>query len=150
FWIDPEPALVFGETKSFGEEVFHQRDVDRLKALSELFPGAFVVLSAMKKDFGEAERARMRAFAEWGRVPTKNGQPRASIIILTGNELFAEDSIKYAWEKLGGRHTALMENPSLHLDDLWTLADLTQQLYLDMPSYWDWLSERHRHRQKRR
>ena len=149
FWIDPEPALVFGETKSFGEEIFHQRDVARLKTLAELFPSAFFVLSAMKKDFGEAERARMRAFAEWGRVPTKNGQPRASIIILTGNELFAEHSIKNAWEKLGGRHAALIKNSSVHLDDLWTLAELTQQLYLDMPSYWDWLSKRHKHRRKR-
>ena len=91
----------------------------------------------------------MRAFAEWGRVPTKNGQPRASIIILTGNELFAEHSIKNAWEKLGGRHAALIKNSSVHLDDLWTLAELTQQLYLDMPSYWDWLSKRHKHRRKR-
>lgn len=134
FWLDPEPVLMFGETKSFGTEVFHQKDIDRLKTLSQLFPGSFFVLSAMKQEFGEAEKARMRAFAEWGRTPNKNGQPWAPVIILTGTELFSDWSVKHAWENLGGRHAALSKHPSVHLDDLWTLADLTQQLYLDMPS----------------
>jgi len=148
FWLDPEPVLVFGETKSFGEEVFLQRDIDRLQSLAVLFPGAFFVLSAMKKEFGKVERTRIRAFAEWGRTPVKNGQPRASVIVLTGNELFSDRGIKTAWEKLDGRHAEFVKYASVHLDDLWTLADLTQQLYLDMPSYWDWLSKRHRRRRK--
>jgi hypothetical protein len=102
----------------------------------------------MKKELGEAEKARIRAFAEWGRVSVKNGLPRASVIVLTGNELFADRNIKTAWEKLKGRHAALVQNLSLHLDDLWTLADLTQQLYLDMSSYWDWLAKHHHHTRK--
>jgi hypothetical protein len=150
FWLDPEPVLILGETKSFGTEVFHQKDIDRLKTLSELFPGAFFVLSAMKKDFGEAEKVRMRAFAEWGRAPTKTGQPRAPVIVLTGTELFSDWNVNHAWENSGGRHTELSKHPSVHLDDLWTLADLTQQLYLDMPSYQDWLCKRYKRRRTRR
>jgi hypothetical protein len=150
FWLDPEPVLIFGETKSFGTEVFHQKDIDRLKTLSELFPGAFFVLSAMKKEFGEIEKAQMRVFAEWGRALTKNGQPRAPVIVLTGTELFSDWDVKHTWEILGGRHVELSTHPSVHLDDLWALADLTQQLYLDMPSYWDWLSERYERRRTRR
>ena len=76
FWIDPEPALVFGETKSFGEEIFHQRDVDRLKTLAELFPGAFFVLSAMKKDFREG--GRECAYASFCRMGTCSHQERAA------------------------------------------------------------------------
>jgi hypothetical protein len=148
FWLDPEPVLMFGETKSFGTEVFHKKDIDRLKTLSELFPGAFFVLSAMKQEFGEIEKARMRAFAAWGRTPTKNGQPRAPVIILTGTELFSDWHVKHAWEKLGGRHAEFSKHASVDLDDLWTLADLTQQLYLDMPSYWDWLSEHYKRRRR--
>ena len=150
FWLDPEPVLMFGETKSFGTEVFHQKDIDRLKTLSGRFPGAFFVLSVIKQEFGEMEKARMRTFAEWGRAPTKNGQPRAPVIVLTGTELFSDWHVKHVWEKLGGRHAELSKHPSVHLDDLWTLADLTQQLYLDMPSYWDWLSAYYERRRTRR
>ena len=150
FWLDPAPMLMFGETKSFGTEVFHQKDMDRLKTLAALFPGAFFVLSAMKREFGEIEKARMRAFAAWGRTPHKHGQPRAPVIVLTGTELFSVQDVKQAWEKVGGRHAELTQPPAVHLDDLWTLADVTQQLYLDMPSHWEWLSQRSKRRRTRR
>jgi hypothetical protein len=32
FWIDPSPVIVFGETKSFGTEVFKEPDVQRLRS----------------------------------------------------------------------------------------------------------------------
>lgn len=148
FWIDPEPVLVFGETKSFGEEVFKQKDIERLRQFAEAFPGANVIMSAMKEQFGSAEKTRMRAFAEWGRVPQKNGEPRASIIVLTGLELFSETDLKHTWTNAGGRHASLVQHPSVHLDDLWTLADCTQQLYLGLSPYWQWQQQRRKRRKK--
>jgi hypothetical protein len=138
YWIDPQPVLVFGETKSFGKDVFKEMDLDRLKEFAESFPGSNIVLSAMKDDFDSTEKKRMRAFAEWGRVLQKNGEPRASVIVLTGRELFSQFDLGRTWKNAGGRHAAMVQHPSVNLDDLWTLADTTQQLYLDLPSYWDW------------
>ena len=34
------------------------------------------------------------------------------------------------WKDLGGAHAKMVQHPTVHLDDLWTLADITQQLYL--------------------
>jgi hypothetical protein len=38
----------------------------------------------------------------------------------------------------------MIKHPSTNIDDLWTLAEITQQLYLGMPSYWRWYEERRR------
>ena len=67
-------SFVFGETKSFGNEVFREKDVQRLKALAEKIPGSYVVFAALKKELSKNEKTRIRKFAEWGRVPEK---PRA-------------------------------------------------------------------------
>jgi hypothetical protein len=144
FWIDPEPVLVFGETKSFGKDLFKDADLDRLKSFGESFPGSTIVLAAMKKDFDLIEKQRMRSFAEWGRIPQKDGEPRASVIVLTGLELFSQFDLTHTWKKAGGKHAAMVQHPSVNADDLWTLADMTQQLYLDLPPYWDWQQKRRR------
>jgi hypothetical protein len=100
----------------------------------------------MKTQLADIERSRIRKFAEWGRVPQKNGEPRAMVIVLTGIELFADRYLKDTWEKLGGHHAAMVKHASVHLDDLWTLAEITQRLYLGMSSYWDWRALRLRKR----
>jgi hypothetical protein len=146
FWIDPSPVVVFGESKSFATESFKERDIQRLRRLAEAIPGSYVVFSTMKKQLSETEKGRIRKFADWGRVPQRNREPRAMVIVLTGTELFADYNIKQEWEAIGGAHAAMVEHASVHIDDLWTLADITQQLYLQMPPYWDWLEKR---RQKR-
>jgi hypothetical protein len=149
FWIDPSPVVVFGETKSFGAEVFKERDVRRLKEFAEVLPGSYVVFSAMKAALSEDEKSRIRQFAEWGRVPQKSGEPRAMIIVLTGTELFADHDLKRTWTELGGKHAAAVQHASVHIDDLWTLAEITQRLYLDMPSYSDWRRRRFLRRKRK-
>ena len=64
----------------------------------------------------------------------KDGNPRAWVIVVTGNELFFTWSVGHTWKKLGGKHARIAEFEDTHLGDPATLADLTQQLYLDMPS----------------
>ena len=66
------------------------------------------------------------------------------VIVLTGTELFADRYLKKAWEDFGGKHSEMIKHPSTNIDDLWTLAEITQQLYLGMPSYWRWYEERRR------
>jgi hypothetical protein len=72
-------------------------------------------------------------------------EPRAMIIVLTGTELFADFRVEQTWKELGGEHAAAVKHASVNLDDLWTLAEVTQGLYLGLPSYWKW---RRRRRQK--
>jgi len=144
FWIDRSPVAVFGEAKSFGMDIFKERDVQRLKGLAEAIPGSYVVFSAMKKQLSDGEKARIKKFAEWGRVPQKNGEPRAMVIVLTATELFADHYLKQTWQEVGGAHANMVKHPSVHIDDLWTLADVTQQLYLSIPAYWVWRQKRRR------
>jgi hypothetical protein len=144
FWIDPSSVVVFGEAKSFGTEVFKERDVQRMKSLAEAIPGSYVVFSMMKKELSSNEKARIKKVTKWGRVPQKNGEPRAMVIVLTATELFADHYLKQTWKEVGGAHAAMVQHPSVNIDDLWTLADLTQQLYLNMPPYWDWRAKRRR------
>jgi hypothetical protein len=148
FWIDPSPVVVFGEAKSFGSNIFKERDVQRLKSMAEAIPGSCVVFSAMKRQLSDSEKRRIRRFAEWGRVPQKNGEPRAMVIVLTGTELFADHRLKQTWKETGGTHANMVEHPSVHIDDMWTLADITQQLYLDLPAYWEWRSKKQRARKR--
>jgi hypothetical protein len=147
FWIDPSPVVVFGETKSFGTEVFKERDIQRLKHMSQALPGSYVVFSVLKRQLSNSEKSRVRKFAEWGRVPQKNGEPRAMVIVLTGTELFADHHLRQTWQETGGAHADMVKHPSVHIDDLWTLADITQQLYLSMPTHRDWRRKR-RHKGK--
>src|SRR5260370_41979146 len=112
--------------------------------MAEALPGSYVVFSAMKKQLSDRERSRIKKFAEWGRGPQKNGEPRAMVIVLTATELFADHHLKQTWQEAGGAHAGMVKHPSVHIDDLWTLADITQQLYLSMSAYWDWRSQRSR------
>lgn len=148
-WDDVDPALVFGETKSFASDAFQNRDVDRMRELGEWFPGSFLLLSTMKRQLSSDERSRLQRLARWARVPTRDGTPRAWVVVLTGNELFFRWSMAHTWKDIGGRHAQFAERDGTHLGDLAVLSDLTQQLYLDMPSIDSQVSRRSRPRQGR-
>jgi hypothetical protein len=55
------------------------------------------------------------------------------VIVFTGVELFSTWHIEQSWKDLGGQHAKFIEPPSVRLDNLWTLAEITQQLYLGLP-----------------
>ncbi len=136
--------IVFGEAKSFGKDVFKANDIDRMKELAVRFPGSILVFSMMKKpsELSSDEVSRLTKLANWGRKYIKDKQQiRAPVIVLTGVELFASYSLENAWKEMGGKHE-LVVNSAFRLDNLRELADLTQQLYLNMPSYTKWLEDK--------
>lgn len=168
FGTDYPTEIVFGEAKSFGREgsqnpirvaeragntdVFKQDDITRMKDLALAFPGAVIVFATMKdaSDLTNDEIARLRKLAEWGREYQKDStRTRAPLIILTGTELFAGHSLQLAWEDKGGKHIGFSKNYP-EFGHLKTLADLTQQLYLGMPSYYEWRKKKWVALQKRR
>ena len=139
FGLDFPTETVFGEAKSF-KRIFEQDDIDKMKQLAKVFPSSILVFAALKEgeDFSKEEIERLKELAEWGReYDEEREQSRAPVIILTGTELFTEYSLEESWKEKGGKHKQLIELPAIsaRLDNLRILADLTQQLYLGMPSY---------------
>ena len=131
-----EPVLIFGEAKSFAERSFKTVDVERMEAIADKFPGAFIVFATLKDKLSDDERAAIGALATKGRERLDNGNPRAPVIVLTGTELFAGWHLEQAWKEKGGMHARFVEPAYVRLDNLWTLAELTQQLYLGLPNPW--------------
>jgi hypothetical protein len=169
FGTDYPTEVVFGEAKSFGgegsknplnathratkEEVFKEGDLENMKILAEAFPGAVLVFATMKEasDLTKGEVARLRKLAEWGREYVRESRrTRAPVIVLTGTELFAGASLSTAWEEKGGRHKELGALAYIRHDKLKTLADLTQQFYLGMPPYHEWIDAKWKAREVRR
>lgn len=150
FQESPEPSIVFGEAKSFAAEAFSSRVISNLKGLGQRFPGCFLVASVMKKEFSRKEKQLLMQLAMWGRTPGADGMPRSPLIVLTGNELFFDWSLSHTWEELGGKFAAVRKPTHVNLSNLWTLADLTQQLYLDLPPYGQWLHNFYQKRMGRR
>jgi len=71
-----------------------------------------------------------------GRERLDDGRFRFPVIVLTGTELFGSWHLGHAWKEKGGQHARFAEPASLRLDNLSTLAELTQQLYLELPDPW--------------
>lgn len=155
FGNDYPTEIVFGEAKSFGKDAFKQDDVNKMKLLAEAFPGAVLVFATMKEaeELSKDEITRIKKLAEWGREYDKeHKQSRAPVILLTGTELFTAHHLNSTWKEKGGKHAQLIEPAwvSVRLDNLRMLADLTQQLYLNMPPYGKWREEKWKKRAERR
>jgi hypothetical protein len=134
-WRDEqEVIMVFGEAKSFGEKCFGPKDILRMRQVAELFPGSFLVFAALKDSLHDEERSLIAELARWGRESLENGEPRAPVIVLTGAELFCPWHVNHTWKELDGLRKQFSDSAHTRLDNLWTLADVTQQVYLNLPS----------------
>lgn len=150
---DYPTEVVFGEAKSLGKDVFKDDDVDRMKVLAKAFPGAVLVFATLKEaaQISKNEISRIRKLAEWGRYYDRaNRRTRAPVILLTGTELFTPHYLQESWKSKGGKRAALIGPGHVDISHLPTLADITQQVYLDMPSYHEWLEARWKKRAERR
>ena len=145
-----EPLFLVGEAKSFGKNSFSGVDVDRLKRIAQKIPGTFLVFATLNSELGKDERLRIRRLAEWGRRPDADGRSRNLVVVLTGTELFAQETISDAWEQAGGKRQALAKSTGVQMGDLRTLADLTQQIYLGLQPINQHLREYWKSRYQRR
>lgn len=139
-----QARLVFGEAKSFAKEAVGVKDISAMKELAQRHPGAILVFSLLKTHLSKAEKSRLAKLALWGReIDKKTGDHKATVIVLTGTELFSMDdfSLVDSWKKGPAMHKQLVEQYSYKLKDIDVLADATQQIYLELPSYGDWWKE---------
>ena len=150
---DEPTQIVFGESKSFGKDAFKSEDLMRMKSIACRYPGATLVFATLKEaeELSRDEIQRIRKLAEWGREYDRNQrQTRAPVIILTGTELLTPHHLEGIWKKKGGKHAKLIGPGYVRLDNLRTLADITQQVYLGMPSYSTWHQAKWEKRRRRR
>ena len=136
-----EPATLFGEAKSYAKEAFTERELEKLRVLAAHSPGSFLVLSCLKKQISDQEKRLIKKLAEWGRLPQDDGSPRAPVIVLTGHELFFDWHLAATWKKAGGKAAKCLGERYHDFSDLWLLADITQQIHLDLPSWHDWVGQ---------
>lgn len=151
--LDHPTEVVIGEAKSLGKDVFKDDDIDRMKALAEAFPGSVLVFATLKEaaQLSKDELSRIRKLAEWGRdYDRANRRTRAPVILLTGTELFTPHYLQESWKSKGGKRAVLMGPGYVDTSHLPTLADFTQQVYLDMPSYYEWSEAKWKKRAERR
>ena len=130
--------LVFAECKTYNK--FQRLDADRMLLIADHFPGAILVFATLRKSLEESERKILRRVANRGRRYWRADRPVNAVIVLTGNELLADKDPRQIWEQLGGVHAAHSRSWG-DRRELVALSDDTQQIYLGMESWYQWLQK---------
>lgn len=141
--------IIFGESKTSAKQAFKESDLKIMYDLAQKFPGSYFVFSALKDELSKEEKALIGKFALWGREYHEGYIQRAHVIVLTEKELFCDWNISQMWEEIGGKHAELVKHAYIQLGKLGYLADFTQQLYLDLPSFWAWREKKFKAQKKR-
>jgi hypothetical protein len=138
---------LFAECKTY--DFFKRGDVDRMVTLSKAFPGAILLFATLRKELTEAEKKLLRPFVNSGRKYWKEERPYNPVLILTGTELFSVYRPEESWKKAGGQHAPwAVKFQRGHLS-LLELCDATQQIYLGLKPWKQWLQERWKQKHSR-
>jgi hypothetical protein len=108
-----------------------------MKGLAEAFPGSALIFATFNNELHESEVRLIRALAVMERKKRLRGKPHSPVILLTGTELFSSWGARDCWKGKGGLYDKLSER-SFEMSQLPSLADATQQLYLGLPSWFEW------------
>jgi len=133
------PFLIFSECKSFNS--FKPSDMRRMRLITKQFEGSVIVFSTLKDSLTNTEKKLLRPFVNRCRRYWKAERPYNPVLILTGNELFADRPPPRNWEDLSDIHQKFALSQK-NLSGLLELCDATQQLYLDMDPWHSWLMDR--------
>ncbi len=133
-WREKRTYVIHAECKSFNR--FERRDIERMKELAIAFPGSALIFSMLNSELLESEVKLIRNLAVAERKKRLRGKPSSHVILLTGTELFSH-RIADNWKNKGGLYDRLSQR-SFELSSLELLADATQQLYLNLPSWFEW------------
>lgn len=134
-WSPAHTHVVHAECKSFNR--FEKRDVERMKDLSEEFPGAVLVFSMLNESLSVDEVKMIGALAQRERKKESRGESYSPIVVLTGIELFSSRGVSSCWKGRGGLYDQFHER-NFDYSELPSLAHVTQQLYLGLPDWHEW------------
>lgn len=129
------PHLIVGECKSFNR--FSEKDFARAEQAANLFPGAVLCFCTFNESLDKNEIKGLTRLVKQGRRKMDVGKQMNPVLILTARELFSGSKMKNFYSLYGdkadyARHVYMR-------DDMQELCEFTQQLYLGMPSYHEWL-----------
>jgi hypothetical protein len=127
-----EPIFVVGEAKSYAAEAITESDLSMLKQVAEAIPGSVLVVSVMKKTFSDGEKKLLANFVRWSWERAGNGS-QATVILLTGVELFARYNIQSAWKDAGEPYPA--DAGYNTFADLREFGFATQRIHLGLDRY---------------
>lgn len=145
-WRATRTQIVHAECKSFNG--FERVDFERMKVLALAFPGSALIFATLKEKLLPAEIVSIKAIAQSQRNKRLRGQANSPVIVLTGTELFSSDGAPKCWRGKGGAYDKFSDERS-EWSDLFSIADATQQLYLGLPSWFEW-SEAERNKKRTR
>ncbi|MGV2069044.1 hypothetical protein [Agrobacterium sp. 22-226-1] len=130
-----DPDIIFGEAKSFSDgDTLKPKDIARLQNLALQFPGCYLAVSVLRKEFTEGEKVLLRRLVRWTRKLAPNGGPRNRVLLLTGHELLRTwGPLSNTWKSVGGKHSEFAD--SHHTRSLMSTAEATISIHLDMPSF---------------
>ena len=121
------PVTLIGECKSLSIDSFKPEDINNLKELATLIPGAYLVAATMKNKLSADEILRLQDLARWGWSQTMP----SPLIVLTGLELFGDGPFSNDWKEAGGRAEDALERYR-RISNFPTLAAATQEVHLTM------------------
>jgi hypothetical protein len=123
----PEPVMVIGECKTYDQ--FKDDDIKKMQRIADLFPGCAIAFCTLRPELDNREKSRLSHVARRGRQILDGDRWIHPVVILTKTELLDERGMPYCWQS-----GTPPQGPDAH--DIYDLADLTQQRYLGMESYW--------------
>ena len=133
-WDQSPTELVLAECKTFNH--FEKKDAQRMQVVAREFPGAVLVFATLNTNLTDSEKKLLRPIVNEGRRYWRAERPYNPVLVLTGNELFADDNPRKIWAGLGSPFTEHGRGYPGE-DGLMSLADATQQIYLGMNPWHD-------------
>ncbi|HEX6369074.1 MAG TPA: hypothetical protein VF006_09075 [Longimicrobium sp.] len=128
------PRLIFGDCKTY--QPFGIKALRGMQRLGAAFPESAMAFCTLREELAPSDRRRLAQMARAGRQVTRSGRTRNPVIILTARELLGK-GMPGCWETTSVGSSK--PESWLHQLTLGRLADLTQQLYLDLEPYEKWL-----------
>lgn len=129
--------LIFAECKTYNR--FKKDDMQRMKVISKEFPGSVIVFATLNQSLTKKEKRLLTPFVLNGRKLWKDNKTVCPVLVLTATELFAPSRFGTPYPK-GVANSKLKDLPFMQ-HKLLHLCDFTQQLYLDLPSWYDWFQQ---------
>jgi len=121
------PTALVGECKSYAAICFQPKDVNRLRELAIMLPGAHLVAATLKNELSVDEKTRLAKLAAWG---WRQSRP-SPLIVLTGHELYGHGPTSGTWKEAGGKIAEIAERHG-YIRNFMELAAVTQEIHLDM------------------
>jgi hypothetical protein len=135
-----DTRLIFAECKNNNE--LNKDDVDKMKWLAKQFPGSVLLFATLKKEFTEREKRLLRPLVNSGRKLWKTELPYNPVLLLTATELLSDWGPPECWKAAGEFYKPFADKYQHFWMELIPLCDITQQMYLGLKPWNQWLNER--------